>query len=927
MLSVTFSHAQTFESVALEMGVAEQYVGGFLGGGVSFCDFDKDGWDDVSFTQNGSDPVFYHNVNGIFTPMSLPIYNEFEMKQITWVDFDNDGDRDLFTTSMFAPFRLYENDGAMQFTEVTETSGLPWTAYMTFGNSWGDYDRDGFLDVYISTYDGPFLGDPSVTNYLFRNNGDGTFTDRTIETGLGNGSNYTFMSLWLDYDNDLWPDLFVINDRLESANYLYHNNGDGTFTDVSIAANMNNYIYAMCNSGDDYDNDGDLDVYITNSTQGNLMKRNNGDGTFSDAAAETGTILNRFTWAAQFIDADNDTWQDLHICSTPHIQTPGQNQFLKNNGGVFMHHEVAAGISADGGWSRGSAMGDINNDGFPDLAILKNSPDFSSILKNTSDQNHWMKVTLEGVESNRDGISSWIECYTNGQKFVRYTYCGESYLCQNSTSEFFGLAENEVVDSLIVRWTSGIIDTWYHIPADQSLYLVEGTSTSAQIHSETDFSLCENESLSLYADDWQTILWSTGETGDSIYVSQSSQIHLLATDPWGNQFLSDTVNVVMHAAPTVIPIAESPTCHDSADGSITLTGAFETLNQETEWNGNIISGYMIDGLVSGTYVYHLLDLNHCPSIGVVELIAPDMLLHATILSDAKCYGENSGQAVINLSGGTPGYLIDWTGLQPDSLYAGQYSILITDAHGCEAIAQFQINEPPPLNGNTQVTHVACNGENSGEVIIEITGGTGEYIIDYLNENPDALIAGVYNVLVTDDNSCSLNLSYEIFQPEPLQVELEVTPFFASGVPGHAIAIVSGGTEPYTLTWTTINGMQADPLELQAGDYVLAVMDENECDSSFVFHVDFIENISDHNLSFTQLYPNPTTDLITLQVKRFRAQAKVVIYDATGKQVDQFTMNQAVKMVSLKSFGTGIYFVHITDGYFSEIQKVVVHSEE
>ena len=923
-LSAVFIHAQSFESVSNELNIVEQYSNGFLGGGVSFCDFDKDGWDDFSFTQNGSSPRFYRNVNGVFSAMNSFMFSEDEMKQITWVDFDNDGDRDLFTTSMNGPFRLLENNGSMEFVDVTIAAGFPWTDYVTFGNSWGDYNRDGFLDVYISTYNGEYFGDPSVTNYLFRNNGDGTFTDATIESGAGNGSNYTFMSLWLDYDNDLWPDLFVINDRLESANYLYHNNGDGTFSDVSAASFMDDYIFSMCNAGDDYDNDGDIDVYVTNSTSGNLMKRNNGDGTFTNYAVQTGTVLNRFTWAAQFIDADNDTWQDLHVCSTPHILVPGENQFLKNESGTFVHYEDEAGIGDDGGWSRSSAMGDINNDGFPDLVVHKSNPNYSSILRNTSSLNNWMKVTLEGVQSNRDGVSSWIECYVEDQKFVRYTYCGESYLSQNSSSEFFGMGQYEMVDSLIVRWTSGIIDKWTNIPVNQSLYLVEGSSESVEIQHNGDLSLCGEESIELYENDWAEYHWSTNETTNSIEVSGEADIWLLTEDLYGNQFLSDTIHIFHYSNTLVTPVLVHPTCHDAADGAIELTGEFFPINNTIHWDTSEVNGFLNENLTGGVYHYNFIDTNFCEYFGEVELIAPYPMVSTVISFDVLCFGTNTGRVEITTQGGNDGYTYDWMSMNPDSLYAGNYSIQISDSVGCLSAVDFTIHKPLQLSAETLTDDALCHGDSTGAVQLTLSGGVGNYAVNTFGMNPDALAAGLYHWILSDANLCSIDIDFEITQPEVITAQITTLPQMEGVSEGSAVVNVIGGIQPYTLAWSNLAGESVDPDYLVAGEYFLTIQDGNFCSSpTFNFNIDFVSEIQEPLTNQTIVYPNPASGSLIVQLGFLSPLLELALTDTQGNLILNVFPTTSIVHLSLKDLSPGLYFLQIKDGVSTSIKKVIV----
>ena len=203
-----------------------------------------------------------------------------------WVDYDNDLDYDLFVTTENMPEILYNNDGNFNCTDVTQFAGLYGLPAVSEGISFGDLNNDGFLDFFLCRY--MEIGDTndiSHINLLFMNNGDGTFTDKTVATEIGNEIAPSFQGVWLDYNKDGWQDIYVINDKPFDANYLYKNNGDGTFTDMADSAGAGLMLNdPMSNTVGDFDNDSDLDIYMSNvgnlSTEGKLLVNNN-DGTFN----------------------------------------------------------------------------------------------------------------------------------------------------------------------------------------------------------------------------------------------------------------------------------------------------------------------------------------------------------------------------------------------------------------------------------------------------------------------------------------------------------------------------------------------------------------------------------------------------------------------------------------------------------------------
>jgi len=478
----------SFSENAVGLGVTTNYYGNaaaFLTGGVSFCDFDGDGWDDLTFaTEVGYEVKFFKNNSGTFTEISNlgPIFNSDKTLQINWVDYDNDGDKDLFIVSHSGSNKLYQNDGTFTFSDVTFSAGIDISTLYAFGASWGDYNNDSYLDIFISYRDESQPND-IYFNTLYKNNGDGTFTDVSAATGLDLTDNLlSFCSSFFDYDNDGWQDIYIANDKQDNENIMYHNNGDGTFSDTSVATGTNVSIDAMSTAISDCNNDGYLDIYVTNTTMGNVFFENNGDGTFTDIASTNGTLMETVAWGAVFLDADNDMDTDLYVSGL--FTTANQPSFLpsafyENQGDdtFLIPNTAGSGFDADDSMSYSNAIGDVDNDGYPDIVVV-NRESNNFIFHNNGSSNNYLKVRLEGTTSNRDGIGSWIQAYNNGVPQNRYTLLGEGFTSQNSNSEFFGLGAETVVDSLKVKWLSGTVDILYNVSVNQTLSVVEGSSLS-----------------------------------------------------------------------------------------------------------------------------------------------------------------------------------------------------------------------------------------------------------------------------------------------------------------------------------------------------------------------------------------------------------------------------------------------------------------
>jgi len=765
------SFTQTFSRYTFEAGLLHQYRAGHYGGGVSFYDFNKDGWDDVSLVDINLDCKFFlNNGDNTFTllPPFFPVAPTItDVKQLIWVDYDNDGDSDISITTYERRFRLYRNNGNLQFTEVATMVGFPNTTNESFGHSWGDYDRDGDLDVYFCNYDYVV---PDATNYMFKNNGDGTFTDATNETGTANGYNMSFQGVFIDYDNDNWSDLFVINDRVPCYNTMYHNN-QGAFSDVTQEVGLYYNILAMSNSWADYDNDGDFDLYITNEWAGNLLHRNENGQYFTEVAEEAGVELNDFSWAASWLDYDLDGFLDLHICVEPLTINPGQNRFFRNNGdGTFSDYSVITGISPDLSLSRGAAWGDFNNDGYPDVVTCNDFPETSDLWLNSGGNgHHYLKVSLEGRVSNRDGIGSRIELYGGEQMQSRFTICGESYLSQNSQRHIFGLGETSMIDSLIIKWPSGFVDRFYNLETNRAIHIIEGSSLAIHLGS-SPHSLCSGEILLSAGHQYASYLWSNGSTNPSIMADEPGAYWVQVTTPEGLFAVSDTFYVVQPEAGEPQTTLYHPSCPGIADGSIALS--FE--NNHPEFNSYVLwdtgeTGFSLSGLLHGNYtcVYYFGD--GCEESFLFSLNEPVAPIPQVSSGNVQCFEGSDGFIEVSNAGSAGLLEVTWSnglsGAYLNNLTAGQFAFVLTDSLGCSASGSIEIDEPEPLQLMLELSNALDT--LGGSAIASPSGGTPPYSISWSHgewgEVQNDLQAGVYSVTITDDNDCILTEQFEILQ--------------------------------------------------------------------------------------------------------------------------------------------------------------------
>src|SRR5579884_736399 len=533
--SVSFSR---FVDVASSAGLTQTmyfgdpghatYIVEVMGTGCAFFNYDNDGWMDIfipggrrldGIPQGSSNRLYKNNRDGTFSDVT----EKAGLAGAGWAygvcvgDYNNDGFEDLFIT-YYGQNRLYRNNGDGTFTDVTEKAGLL-EDRLRFGSgcTFVDYNRDGHLDLFVSNYvdinldhaPKPSLNVPNC-NYegvpincgpnglksprhsLYRNNGDGTFTDVSKESGIGalQGS-YGLTAVVLDADEDGWPDIFVACDSTPS--FLLMNNHDGTFREEGL-------LRGVSLSGDgaemggmgvgigDYDLDGHLDIVKTHfSNQATGLYHNNGKGEFDDVTAQAGLSNERrfICWGTALLDFDNDGWPDIFIAAGtvyPELERiyakyPAKNPrmvFRNLGNGKFaeLGDEAGPGVMARH-MARGAAFGDFDNDGDIDVLIMNmNEP--PSLLRNDAPSgNHWIKVRLEGVRSNRSAIGARVLARYNGKVQAQCVMSQTSYLSVNDPRLHFGLGLAKTAD-IEVHWPSGLIESYKDLRADQLVNIREG---------------------------------------------------------------------------------------------------------------------------------------------------------------------------------------------------------------------------------------------------------------------------------------------------------------------------------------------------------------------------------------------------------------------------------------------------------------------
>jgi ASPIC and UnbV/FG-GAP-like repeat len=481
--------APTFTDATVAAGLRTD---GYTFGDPIWGDFDEDGNLDL-FVDNHYNRVSYlyhNNGNGTLTDVlsGSGLRRAGDRHGSAWVDFNNDGNLDLSVTKGAKGSQtlgtkqdeLYQNLGAGQFTNIAVAAGVTDTWGRGRSVAWGDYNNDGYPDL--------LLGNLQTDLFLLKNNGDGTFTDVTVQAGLAH-LQYN-ECVFADYNNDGFPDIFCTDSQSHQppTDLLLKNNGDGTFTNVTSQAGILPLTDGRSICFGDYDNDGDLDLFISRGTDEGALKqtlyRNNGDGTFTDVTDQSGLGIVANNRAAAWGDYDNDGYLDLYIVNSGSDPAgKGSNYLYRNNrDGTFTDVASSAGVEdlvVNRG--RGAAWGDYDNDGFLDLFVTNGESNTQFELgpqilyHNQGNGNNWLKVILVGTTSNRQGLGAKVTIQIGPTiQYREANGASGHFLSQGAGPLHFGLGRATVVDQITVRWPSGVNQILSNMSANQEITVVEG---------------------------------------------------------------------------------------------------------------------------------------------------------------------------------------------------------------------------------------------------------------------------------------------------------------------------------------------------------------------------------------------------------------------------------------------------------------------
>jgi hypothetical protein len=447
-----------------------------FGCGVGFVDLDEDGDPDLVVTGRADGvPGMYENDGtgtfidrtGSVPPMLLP-------SGVVAADYDGDRDLDLYFSNYQARNYLMRNEGGFLFSDVTYAAGVADEQGWGEGCAWADYDGDGWIDLYVGNRTQPDQKD-SPPNRLYRNLGDGTFVDMAGPLGVDGGVGLTLQATFFDFDRNGYPDIYLCTDKSldceNQINRLFQNLG-GTFVEITESSGAGVCIGCMGTAHGDFDGNGLIDIYCTNTENGNVCLVNQGDGTFVDVAPVSGTASYRFAWGTLFLDHDNDGREDLYVCNDP---LPNG---LYDVNGIWPVQDVAAAMDVDTpGPSYCVATADLEGDGDFDLLVQNWNERIRLYVNHNGETRNWLKIDLLGEWPNTHAVGAQVEVTVGSTTRMKENMAGIGFKSVSSSILHFGLNTATMVDRIDVHWPGGggAVTTLTNVPANQTLVVRQVT--------------------------------------------------------------------------------------------------------------------------------------------------------------------------------------------------------------------------------------------------------------------------------------------------------------------------------------------------------------------------------------------------------------------------------------------------------------------
>ena len=751
-----------WEDVSTEFLLSASCTGSYLGCGISCADFNADGKDDLTVSQASGNVSLYLRTEDGFV-LEEELEGEGEATGVLWVDIDGDGDLDLFTGHQSNGVRLYVRSEAGNLVDETFERGLPdWVEWDPRGFSASDFDHDHDLDIYVASYH-INTEDHFYPNALLVNDGFGFFSVADDSVGVNDGIKSSFQGAWLDFDQDGWMDLWVINDRAIFTNAMFHNQGDGTFVDVALEEGLLDVINPMTATVFDPDQDGDWDLFCTEGTNLAHALFEQTDSGFVDVATDAGLAgMDDFGWGACVIDVDGDAREDLMVATLNWpSEFPADNRMMMAlDSGLTFEEDLT-------GWPNEQfplyhlGRFDLDNDRAPDIIGHGAIPIAQMLLNENAEGASRMTVRLVGTTANSKAVGALIEVYANGRRQMQQVDAGTDYVTQHSYTRFYGMDSIQSLDSLVVTWPGAESETWYGLNADTAHVLVQGSAGAMPISLIRD---CpwdpQGWQVPTLDGAFELTLDGVPISADTLWFEASGASILEAT--WWNGAASMEWVLTSEVQPEGDPgfQAVPPLCFgDSSTFSWAADGA-----QNVVWMDSL--SLPLDTLLHVALDSVAIEWQYGPQCTMDTLIVldiPEALTLSLDVDQPSCFGEPA-DVILEAGGGTPPLEVSWGGADPDSLTDGTWPVSVQDSVGCVLLDSALVVSPAELD---VVLDWSFYGASDTVLVeLDITGGTVPYVVDWfggLDSAGWALAPTTLGWTVEDAQGCgqSGNLDLEI----------------------------------------------------------------------------------------------------------------------------------------------------------------------
>jgi hypothetical protein len=753
----------------------------YFGNGISVFDYDQDNRDDITVAQPYVGISTFHVENNSLVPdLFLPL--PFNIKQLIWADFNNDGDKELFVTAYGGGLYLFDYEGG-QLNQIEGAFSSSMFGYY-YGASAADYDNDGDLDLFVCQYFN-FQFSGNNPNLLFRNDGDFVFVENGQNLGVNAVTDNSFQSVWLDFNRDGWQDLYVINDK-NVPNLFYQNNNGSSFSEISALNNSNIAMSCMSNAISDFNKDGFFDVFITDGATPVLL-RGDSSGIFSEVANETGFGPFETGWGALWIDDNLDGWDDLHICQGGTVLSPMYNQYYTNNIGDF---SLTNSFDSFYKASFVNAKGDFDGDCLADFIVMNASPNSYDIWKGISNENNYFKIKLEGTISNKDAAGAILEAYSSSGLSMKAVLYGDNYISQNSNVLLFGLGNSEIIDSICIYWPRGLVEKFYNIDVNHSYLVVEGSSEITDTYVLTyNQNYCFNEGgvEITPGEQWVHWQWQDGNEDSAVLAYSDTVLYATAWDSQ-NQSFDLVLNISISSPFPEITVDQSECLNDSS---------IIAVNKGADWSLSFNQNEIFTDTIYAIEGIHFLSFTHDFGCSLDTVIQIDAITPITIaktiqpacpeyLVEFSIDVENSEISNYSLGG-----LENWSGFLPTGIYP---FVITENTTNCEYSDTLFIEQRAYPNISVINDSICENNISSFEIEIINISSSNWFVINSQYSEQDSLLS----VNIQDTLGCIYTESISVF----ISSNISVNPIEQSNNGQQILFLdINGGTPPYEILWS------------------------------------------------------------------------------------------------------------------------------